>query len=201
MDNEIAAIFREPATPAEDMERLALVADLEPLPDATEDLDERELRARLDRSLDRLLERAADLEAQVAANRAVYDSTMERAAHWLDVENGRVEKELAWLRGTLEGYWTHYPLRRRERSRSLPNGVVGWRASPGRWTITDPDAALDFALHEDLPIKQEVQVSSLKEWAAGETVDPETGEVRPREVPPFVDVEGAGDSFYYRPEF
>lgn len=156
--------------------------------------DEQEHRALLDRNLDRLLWRLREVEGQIAANEAIYDDHVARAALWLRTQNEGLERRRAFFARVLEDTFAQYPLRGRERSRKLPSGTVGLRKSAGRTTIVDQDAAVEFALEHDLPIKMEVKVAEVKAWAA--TPDPETGEVR--ELPPFVTVEGAGDNFYYK---
>lgn len=156
-----ATLFAEPAAPAdleeqfgestEEQEREAFLQTLDTFPVA-EDLDD---PVNTDVALDHYLEQLSQREADIAANHAVAEHRRAMIEGWEREQNGRLERECQWLRQQIEAWGRQYDFGSRK-SRALPNGSFGFRATPAKVEITDMEAAVAFAEREGLEVKKTV---------------------------------------------
>lgn len=126
------------------MERIGLEA---PAGDAQSDVDAR---------IDYLLEQLAQIGEQIASNDDVARRRMDMIRDWQQGENAKLERKAEWLRGEVAALVPGPDDFRRiygKKSRTLPNGSVGYRASRDTVEITDASAALEYAREHGLEIR------------------------------------------------
>lgn len=156
-----ATMFANPAAPAdleeqfgestEEQEREAFLQALDTFP-LTEDLDD---PINTDVALDHYLEQLGQREQEITANTAVAEKRHAMIAAWEREQNGRLERECQWLRQQIEAWGRPYDFGSKK-SRALPHGSFGFRATPAKVEITDMEVAVAFAEAEGLEVKKTV---------------------------------------------
>jgi type IV secretory pathway VirJ component len=140
----------------------------------------------LDRWIGWRLRRIANERAEMDRNMAVAKAEVERYTAWLEEENASHARSIEWLESQVRAAAQTYDFGSK-RSRKLAEGTFGFRTTPGKTAITDPDAAVAFAKAKGIPVKESVGVREIKEWIDS------TGE-----VPEFVEQTPPVDTFYVK---
>ncbi len=146
-----------------DAEWASFVADMEATPaDGLADTDSR---------IDWYFEKIRESQAEIARNDEVAHRRMDMIADWRAGENAKIERRISHMTamiGTLvppnvAAMQAEYS----KKSRTLPNGSFGYRATPDSVDISDPQAALAFAVTNNLFVKSvhSVTKTALKNHA------------------------------------
>lgn len=104
---------------------------------------------------DRSLARQKQLCARKAENMALYEAAIARANAWLEKQNKGIEYGLALHRAKVEEWAQSHRAELLKggkvgaKSRSLPNGRVGWRAKPEKFEVQNKDALAQWAIRQD----------------------------------------------------
>jgi hypothetical protein len=140
----------------------------------------------LDRWIGWRLRRIANERAEMDRNMAVAKAEIERYTAWLEEENAGHARSIEWLESQIRAAAQTYDFGSK-RSRKLAEGTFGFRTTPGKTAITDPDAAVAFAKEHGIPVKESVGVREIKEYIDS------TGEALP-----FVEQTPPVDTFYVK---
>lgn len=133
-----------------------------------------------------LLARRADLEAQVRAERAKFEAIEKRHERRLLNLERRIDW---WERNHLPalGHFARRNFKGKSRTLTLLNGRVSIRATPGRYRIVDPTAALEYvrehAPHLVRTREMPARIEDVEKASAltGETIDGVLEYVQPSE--------------------
>ncbi len=138
----------------------------------------------------RIIRRLARCDDELAALKSNYE-TLRR----------QVEDKRSFILGSESErlqLWAAEQIRGKARSVRLLEGVIGWRTNPARLVITNDTLVLEYC-REHLPqaVVETVDRSRLPKAEALREHDPETGEVRYRELPGLA-VVPAAEVFYVK---
>jgi hypothetical protein len=178
-ENAAAVLLQESDT--EDAEQAAYFAEL-----GVPELTPAE-RAEWDAYLDVILERLAQVEAEVAENREVARRRIEMIQGWEHSVNETLTKRATWLRQRVEMFAAGYDYGSKKSS-ELPHGTFGFRAKADTLEITDQTQAVAFAEAAGLEIKKSVNKTPLLKYFKA------TGE-----VPSGCEYVEGGDQFFVKP--
>lgn len=153
--NTETAVNEAQATP-EEQEREAFLRSLDDFP-VSEDLDD---PVNTDVAIDRYLAALSEREAEILRNAQVATRRIDMIQAWLRDANARAEREAQWLRGMIEAFAKDYDFGKKK-SRGLPSGTIGYRGRPATLEVTDPAAAVAFALANGLETKTTVAKTPL----------------------------------------
>jgi hypothetical protein len=142
------------------------------------------------------LEVLAASDARKAENGAIADEARRRVDEWLARVNGQEDKDTAYLRAVLEEFMSaQRPLilgaKSKKKSRELPHGVLGWKATPRKLVYDDEAAALAWAkarpVEEGLyRVDYKLEKDAVKRLADSEQVIPPGARWEGGEDVPFV---------------
>jgi phage host-nuclease inhibitor protein Gam len=112
------------------------------------------------------ISRILDAEARIARRAELASTLHERIDQWLTKASAADEDSITYLSLLLRP-WVEAELstQRRSRSISLPSGIAQLRKLPDRLDITDPEAAMAWAIEhrpEAIIVKKELSKSVLK---------------------------------------
>ena len=145
--------------------------------------------------IDWLLEKVTALRAEIAENNAVADRRIAMQEDFRQGENAKIDRAITYWVGQIGQLATDdgdaFKAEYGKKSRTLAHGSFGFKRKTDSIEISDPKAALAFAVTNNLPVKTTHSVSktSLKDHAAS------TGEM---EGEGWRHVEG-GDVFFATP--
>ena len=124
----------------------------------------------LDLHVDSLLVRGRRLLQEYMRNKRVYDQRREEMLRELDTWYLHVqhplERRLNWLDSIIVPLVHHVKMQGKAKSRSLPSGRVGTRATPARVEFSDKKAAVEFCKANALAIKEEPYKKPILKWIA-----------------------------------
>jgi hypothetical protein len=107
----------------------------------------------LDLHLDSLLARGRRLLAELNRNRVVYALKQKELEAWYRAQQAPLEQRLRWVDGLVRTFGGLLEFTK-TKSRSLPNGRVGKRATQPRIDITDEAAAVRWCEDHGLTVKK-----------------------------------------------
>lgn len=166
----------------EEREREAFLRTLDTF-GVSDDLDD---PVNTDVVIDHYLAALADREAEMARNAQVFTRRVAMLEGWLKDVNASAEREAKWLRQQIEAFARDYDFGKKK-SRALPHGTIGYRASRETLEITDMDAAAAFAVERGLETKVAVNKTPLLECFRKDGI-----------VPDGCEYVAGGDHFYIR---
>lgn len=125
--------------------------------DTPEALTDRELL------IDYYMEKTQALELRAGMNRELRDRRVRVEDDWLEDENRKLRSQTEWLEqkillnmpGDLKAFQKEFALSKRQKSRKLPHGQVGFRS--GRDTVSVPNQplAVDWAMRCGVSVRVE----------------------------------------------
>ena len=120
--------------------------------------------------IDRLLGALKRREQKVASNNAITVCEQDRIRAWQEGENEKLDQSIGWLRFQIEQLSPKsgeaFKKAFGQKSRRLSNGTIGFNSSGGSLEIWDEEAALSYAIENNLETKETHSVSKvvLKEF-------------------------------------
>lgn len=136
--------------------------------------------AQTDARLDWLLEKITEHKEAMRQNDVIAEGRRVQIEDWRQGENAKHERAISWLEYQIreivppdvESFERAY----KQKSRSLPFGVVGFRKSPSKIEVFDEERTLAWAKLHKLPIKikESYSKADLKK-AIQTTTDPPDG--------------------------
>lgn len=128
------------------------------------------------------LARIADLEREMTENTTITNLQISKLQQRCQVLNAPLIRRVEFFRSVLATFaQTHRAALLgggRKKSRALPHGVLGWKKTGGRLTVTDRDALLEWARNQPVElelvrVKEEPSLDEIKRHCST------TGEVPP----------------------
>jgi phage host-nuclease inhibitor protein Gam len=148
----------------------------------------------LDVRLDWLLSRLARVQAEIKRNSDVATARVQQIRTWEASANESLDRQCGYLEHLISLIGINYDYGKK-RSRSLPNGTVGFRKRPPSVEIWDAEKAVAFALQRGIKVEQKTWVGKTELRKHIES----TGELPEGAIDGVEYVEG-GDVFYVTPK-
>lgn len=145
------------------------------------------------------LRKLRELKQEKERNEEFAKQEKERIDEWLERENGKIDQSIQYFEGQLAAYLDR--LRQdnpKLKSVSLPNGRIGFRRRPAKWTYNDEvllDGLKENGREDLIKRKETVDKQSLKKSVKvvdGRAVDPETGWIVEG-----IEIEDQGEVFWW----
>lgn len=136
--------------------------------------------------IDYYLKKIQALNLRAAMNQELRDRQHRIQDDWLEEENRKLKSQAGWIEqkillnmpGDLVAFQKEFGLTKRDKSRKLPHGKIGFRSSRDRVTIQDQTLAVAWARTNDVEVKEEVTLATKPAKAyidsTGDMPDPET---------------------------
>jgi phage host-nuclease inhibitor protein Gam len=153
--------------------------------------------------VDRSLARMRELETRRQQNAEIAKAAVDRVERWLAKQNAGLDFAVALHAAKIGEYAEGHRkelltgAKKGAKSRSFPNGRVGWRNQPEKFEVTDKDALVSWALRTDpdgsrglVDVSPRPVMAEIKRYA---------GAQMPPLIPPGVTIEHARENLQVVP--